>query len=967
MSFGAQQPLEGNWIEQLAELPDQGARQALLRRKAQPLDAATVEQLYAEVLRLARVDLRRAGIVSHTLSWLADYLGQDTSRGLALRARGYVLYLTGKHVEALSCYERALRIFQHHRNDIEVGRTCLGALQTLIYLGRYAKALSWARLARAIFKKHGDRLRLARLDTNMGNIFYRQDRFQQALKLYSRAYKEFQKRGEPQDFAITLRNIAVCHISLNQFALALKVYEEARQYSREHNMPLLVAECDYNIAYLYYLRGQYTLAIELYEAAREHCERVGDRYHMALCDLDRSELYLELNLTEAATELAKRAFLIFKDLRMRYEAAKALTNLAIATTNQGNHPRALILLRRARLLFSRERNRVWSALTNFYEAVVLYRGGHYGDSRRLCRSAFEFFSKSPLSAKAALCELLLAQLNIEAGKLRLAKRTCRTALRRLQGAETPALDYHAWFILGRINEELGDPSSAERSYKRAQEKLEHLRTQLRAEEPKISFAQDKLVVYEKLVRICLAPVRRKRYEAAFSYIEQAKSRILADLISFRAYTLSASSNQTSEAVERVRTLREELNWIYKRMELSTIEGSVRKTRVQRLRTEARSLENQLSKTFSELWTVDEEYVNLQSARTINLEQIRSAISADTLLLEYYTADGVMYVAVLGRDALEVVPLAPVSRIRQHLELLQLQLSKFRLGSDYLSKFSKLLRSATDTHLRALYRDLVLPIRQRLNRDHLVIAPHDFLHYLPFHALLDGDRSLIDEFCISYAPSASVYYLCNTKQTRHEGGSLVMGIPDALTPHILDEVKSVAATLPDANLFLGQQATVDRLRSYGPVSRFVHIATHGLFRQDNPIFSSIRLGDSPLCLFDLYDLHLNSELVTLSGCGTGLNVVVSGDELLGLVRGLLYAGSEAVLVTLWDVNDKSTAEFMKSLYKILLATSDKSLAMRKAMQQLRDSYPDAYYWAPFVLIGKFDHPGDAVPSGGALSF
>src|SRR5450756_2216936 len=107
-----------------------------------------------------------------------------------------------------------------------------------------------------------------------------------------------------------------------------------------------------------------------------------------------------------------------------------------------------------------------------------------------------------------------------------------------------------------------------------------------------------------------------------------------------------------------------------------------------------------------------------------------------------------------------------------------------------------------------------------------------------------------------------------------------------------------------------------LRERGAQSRFVHIATHGWFRQDNPMFSSISLGDSHLNLFDLYQLNLPCELVTLSGCGTGLNMVVGGDDLLGLVRGLLYAGAQGVLVTLWDVNDRSTAEFMKLFYEAL---------------------------------------------------
>src|SRR5271170_6688585 len=92
-------------------------------------------------------------------------------------------------------------------------------------------------------------------------------------------------------------------------------------------------------------------------------------------------------------------------------------------------------------------------------------------------------------------------------------------------------------------------------------------------------------------------------------------------------------------------------------------------------------------------------------------------------------------------------------------------------------------------------------------------------------------------------------------------------------------------------------------------RRIHIATHGKLRQDNPMFSGIRLGDAYLNLYDLYQFKLNAELVTLSGCATGMNVVTPGDELLGLIRGLLYAGAHSLLLTLWDVHDQSTADFM----------------------------------------------------------
>jgi CHAT domain-containing protein len=142
-----------------------------------------------------------------------------------------------------------------------------------------------------------------------------------------------------------------------------------------------------------------------------------------------------------------------------------------------------------------------------------------------------------------------------------------------------------------------------------------------------------------------------------------------------------------------------------------------------------------------------------------------------------------------------------------------------------------------------------------------------------------------------------------------------------------------------------------LRTDGLHARLIHIATHGTFRQDNPMFSGIRLGNSYLSLYDLYQFKFDAELVTLSGCATGLNVIAAGDELLGLVRGFLYAGAQSLLLTLWDVHDASTSEFMTSFYRRLGDSQDRATALQGAVRELRESYPHPYYWAPFILAGK----------------
>jgi len=107
---------------------------------------------------------------------------------------------------------------------------------------------------------------------------------------------------------------------------------------------------------------------------------------------------------------------------------------------------------------------------------------------------------------------------------------------------------------------------------------------------------------------------------------------------------------------------------------------------------------------------------------------------------------------------------------------------------------------------------------------------------------------------------------------------------------------------------------------------------------------------------LYQLRLSAELVTLSGCSTGLNVVAGGDELLGLVRGLLYAGARAVQLTLWDAYDMSTAEFMTTFYGHLHKGWSKARAAQESMRALRGRYPHPFYWASFTLLGEVQMTG-----------
>ncbi len=188
---------------------------------------------------------------------------------------------------------------------------------------------------------------------------------------------------------------------------------------------------------------------------------------------------------------------------------------------------------------------------------------------------------------------------------------------------------------------------------------------------------------------------------------------------------------------------------------------------------------------------------------------------------------------------------------------------------------------------------------------LTIVPHGMLHYLPFHALHDGERYLLERFELHYLPAASLLPYCNALVPA-EGGALVFGHSGGgQLPYTVLEAHAVAAKV-GGQVYLESGATVETFLEEAANKQVIHLASHGDFRPDNPLFSSLSLADGWLTTLDVFGLKLEASLVTLSGCQTGRSVLGGGDELLGMMRAFLYAGAASLALSLWVVEDRSTA-------------------------------------------------------------
>ena len=953
-----------NSVAQLAQLSAEADRRKFFTRHRGLIRKEFVEQLAELVVERVRVSTQEALHLAEAAILVARRLKRKDALALGLRARANALYSSGDNRAAIEHHQQAFQLYESLGDWKEAARTLSTSLQPLILLGEYDQAFRAAERAREIFTQLDDQRRLARLEINVGNIYHRQDRFEESIAHYERAYQGLlpykdvaETAAEVREgIAVVLSNMAVCLISLNDFPRALATYQRARAFCQQHNMPLLVAQADYNIAYLYYLRGEYSRAIEALYAARRACEATGDAYHFALCHLDLSDIYLELNLSEEAREMAHEGFLRFQRLGMGYEAAKTLANEATAYGQQGKTVQALERFVKAREIFVREDNLVWPWLIDLYQGLLLFQEGRYFEARRLCTSAAAFFDQSALSGKAVLAHLLLAQIALQVDDLRGADQETRAAIAKLSALQTPVLVYQAHFLEGEIARARGERQAAHRAYLEARRALETLRSRLQGEELKISFVKNRMQVYEALVALYLSGGDAGASdEEAFASIEAAKSRNMIEMIFQSGQSLPLGATGQSDLVRRIRDLREELNWYYHRIELEQLRPEAQsRQKLENLQEIAQSHEKELLRTLRELPAHERENTTLEAPADFSLKKLQATLPQGATLVEYFIAGQQLVAAVVSEDSARIIPVTMLSRVTHLLQLLRFQVSKFRMGNDYVRRFEAALLRATESHLESLYSELIAPLRMLLQGTHLIFVPHGPLHFLPFHALKNGGEYLSDAFTVSYAPSATVFSLCQQKATSAAPASLVLGIADERAPQILDEVRCVSSLLPRSSLHLGEHATSSLLREKGPESGLLHIATHGVYRQDNPMFSGIRLGDGYLNLYDLYQMKLNARLVTLSGCATGMNFVAAGDELLGLQRGLFCAGATTLLLSLWDVHDESTAQLMGHFYKRHIEGHDMAKSLQDAMRELRKKRPHPFYWAPFVLVGKLAH-------------
>jgi CHAT domain-containing protein len=461
---------------------------------------------------------------------------------------------------------------------------------------------------------------------------------------------------------------------------------------------------------------------------------------------------------------------------------------------------------------------------------------------------------------------------------------------------------------------------------KAVEVIESQRSTIQTEAYKIGFVGDKQKVYQLLVNYL---IKSKRVSDAFAYAEKAKARALVDMLaqkqSFKGGKNAATENDIKQLTE--------LEQKYQLQTMDAIKGAVK----------TRGLIRRKQKQLVEL---NPQVSSLVSASEIKSSAIQNFLEPDEQLVEYYGNANDLYVFVVSRDRIKVVDI-PVNRLA--------------------SKVRRFRNALLETHDSAwkkpsedIYNLIIKPIQNALNKKKLVFVPHGPLHYLPFAALYDGHQFLIDRYNLSVLPSASVMAFLTPKTVPEQIPLLALGNPDLHDaeldlPGAQNEVREIGKIIKGAKVLTKNQATETIFKQFAGKTSILHIASHGEFDPKHPLESRLLLAsdaknDGSLKVDELYDMDINSELVTLSACQTGLGDVESGDDVIGLTRGFLFAGAKNIVASLWVVDDKATSQLMKYFYQNL-STLDVEESLRKAQLSIKNnlnSHP--YYWASFQLIG-----------------
>jgi tetratricopeptide (TPR) repeat protein len=924
---------------------------ARLTERDEQADVELAEALRALYLESVGMDPPRAANAAAALAALAGLTRSARAHALADWTCGLAaLQLEGRIEHAITLIAAAAARFAALADEHTAAATQVSKVYALAMLGRYDEAITCGERARDVLLAHGDWLAAGRVEQNLGNIHHRRDHYSAAAAHYEAARTYFAAAGDVRLLAYAENGLANILALQHRFREAAQLYEQALERAVAANAEVTRAEIECNLGCLALFQGRYDQALDYLERSRHRYAALEMPHQLLLAELELADAYLEVNLLDEAAAIYSRITPTLASLGMRAEYARATSNHGRAAVAAGRLEEGRALIAEANALYTAEGNQVGVALTALTKAHLALAAGESAMAAASARSA-----EGTLAELGAWGNVLLARwLRGEAARRQErwaeAHELLDATLREAEARGVPQLARRCHTSLGQLLAAREQPAAAETALLRAVQLTEAMRHPLGAETLRVAFVADKLTPYVELVRLCLRDGEARSVDA-LNYVERARARALLDVLPEPLLQPAGGLAEDAALLAERAAVQQELNWFYSQMNrLADAEPQPDAAAVARLYRSAAERETRLQQL--ELRSTRPARTDEPGATTLDLAALTHALGADNALIEYFVIDDELLAFVIAEGELRTVRgLASIGAVVAVLEQFQFQLGALRHDPSRLRAHNDQLAQRTRRHLRTLYDMLLRPLEASIADRRLVIAPHRALYYVPFHALFDGRRAVVEQRAVSYTPSARVFQRCVARAPRPIERALLVGVPDGRTPHLRDEVTALAGLFESPEVLIGRDATLAALRERAPLSDVVHLACHGQFRPDSPLFSALQLSDGRLTVRDAYQLQLRCELAVLSACETGVSTVAPGDEILGLARGFLAAGAPALVVSMWAVEDTVTAELMARFYRRIRAGERVSDALREAQLAAMERAPHPFYWAPFFLLGR----------------
>ena len=764
-----------------------------------------------------------------------------------------------------------------------------------------------------------------------------------ALDHYQRASAVSRAAGDTFGEALALHNVAAQHWALGDAVQALELYRQVLPLRAAVNDRPGLAYTQYGIAASAWAMGDAAEALEAYREALEIWRALKDKRGEAETRNSMGLIFALLRDLGRAREEIGAALELFRALGNQPGEAYALNNLGLVAVGAREFRQAIQYCTRAFDILQTTSDRRG-------QAYALHTLGNAQAGLGDHQTAMKQYERS-LSLKReledrwgegytlqAMAESHLARGESPAGRALLVE---ALSLRRAVHDRTGEIETLG--VLADVQRKSGDLAGARTSIESAVDSIETVRSGLVSQDLRGSYFAGRRDYYEFLVDVLM---RMGSEEAALEAAERARGRLLADRL---ADTLAGIRQGVDAGLAaRLRAAQRGLNAQAARFQ--QIYG------MRRTGDQVKAAEEELNRQIRRYRELQEEvrssspaYSALVEPPRMSAAQMRGLLGNDTALIQYFTGRDFGYVWVVTARGIQS------GRIPARKELERLRLNRWQ--GDV---------SALTAPLRKL------PVRR------LVISADGPLEALPFASLpLPGSgEPLIARYEVVGLPSASALALLR-QGPRPQASKAIAVLADPVysadDPRVPEgriltgasglprlrftrtEAESIAALAPatvgldlDASrAFLGKL----NLAEY----RALHFGAHAVLDEARPELSGIVLSDGILRLHEIYNLNLRARLVTLSACGTALGANLPGEGLLSLTRAFLYAGSAAVLATLWDVDDQASSELMDRLYRHFLRERlSPATSLRQAQLSIRSDprWKDPYYWAGYTLQGEW---------------